>query len=141
VVAAVVVAGNDTYSTATARATSPRVMCPLTPAQYTRVPVTNLPASANYNLCGQTLAMPTTVTGHNDKGSALTSQVFNTPIGKLECAKEKISGTVTTLKTGNQNVAVQYEGCIYFGTLLKATLAEYELNANGTYTSCSKLSR
>jgi hypothetical protein len=57
-----------------------------------------LPAGANYNLCGQSLTMPTTITGHN--GAVLRQ---NTPIAVTGCApairvtKHTVKGIVTTL--------------------------------------------
>jgi hypothetical protein len=57
-----------------------------------------LPAGANYNLCGQSLKMPTTITGQN--GAVLKQ---NTPIAVTGCApairvtKHTVKGTATTL--------------------------------------------
>jgi hypothetical protein len=67
------------------------------------------------------------------KGSALTSPTFASPGAGAawECTKEKITGTVTVLKTATQKVTVQYEGCSLLGMLLTATPAEYELNTTG----------
>jgi hypothetical protein len=72
------------------------------------------------------------------KGSALTPQTFVSAAGSWNCEKAKISGSATTLKTTTQKVTVQYEECVYFGVVLKATAAEYELNTNGSLTLLKK---
>ncbi|HEX3519831.1 MAG TPA: hypothetical protein VHT29_12440 [Solirubrobacteraceae bacterium] len=57
-----------------------------------------LPVGANYNLCGQSLTMPTTITGQN--GAVLKQ---NTPIAVTGCApairvtRHTVKGTATTL--------------------------------------------
>ncbi len=64
-------------------------------------------------------------------GAQVASQQFTTTIGSFECAKDKLSGSATQLKTTVQKLTVQFEKCVYFGVTLKATPAELELNTNG----------
>jgi hypothetical protein len=66
------------------------------------------------------------------KGERVTSDVFQNAGGNWECGKNKSSGSATVLKSATQVVTVQYEKCTFFGIGLKASPAEYELNANGT---------
>ncbi|HTA98621.1 MAG TPA: hypothetical protein VK730_13375 [Solirubrobacteraceae bacterium] len=72
------------------------------------------------------------------KGTALSAQKFNSSGGKWECSKETISGSATVSKTTIQKITVQYEGCVYFGVLLKAAAAEFELNTSGSLTLLKK---
>jgi hypothetical protein len=66
------------------------------------------------------------------KGSALAVHTWFFGF-ETSCGKEKVSGTVTALKTTKQKITVQYEECANsFVGGLTATPAEMELNTNGS---------
>jgi hypothetical protein len=73
---------------------------------------TNLPASAKYNFCGQTLTMPTTITGQNGAQVTQSTNIAVTGCGKpsIKITKTKIEGntvlvTVTTTQQGTVTVS------------------------------------
>ena len=73
---------------------------------------TNLPASAKYNFCGQTLTMPTTITGQNGAQVTQSTNIAVTGCGKpsIKITKAKIKGntvlvTVTTTQQGTVTVS------------------------------------
>ncbi len=67
------------------------------------------------------------------KGKALSTQVFTTKAGKVECTKLSVEGNVTKLVSETQVVTVKYESCTAFG-FVAATIspAEYLFMANET---------
>ncbi len=92
---------------------------------------TDLPASANYSLCGQTLAMPTAITGQN---GAVVKQ--STKIAVTGCKPAKPTVKVTKTKiTGNTvvvTVKTSVKGRVRIsGRYLKTTVKQ-GLNA-GTH--------
>jgi hypothetical protein len=73
---------------------------------------TNIPASANHSLCGQTLTMPTTIVGQNGAQVTQSTNIAVTGCGKpsIKITKAKIKGntvlvTVTTSQPGTVTVS------------------------------------
>ena len=76
---------------------------------------TNLPASANYSLCGQSLAMPTTITGQNGAQVIQSTKIAVTGCGKpsVKITKVKVKGNtvlVTVLTSQQASVTVSGNG-------------------------------
>ncbi len=66
------------------------------------------------------------------EGKALSTQVFTTAAGKVECKALNVTAGETALKSETQKLTIQYKECKAFGLSAEITPAEYVFNANGT---------
>jgi hypothetical protein len=68
------------------------------------------------------------------KGKQVTVQKFETSSGIFECKKDTAEGSVVSGSQGTVIVKVQFLECAYFGFGMEASVAEFELSAEGTAT-------
>ncbi len=64
---------------------------------------TNLPAKANYSMCGQTLTMPTTITGQDGAQIKQTTKIAVTGCPKAKAAKKKTAKKARKASRGHDN--------------------------------------
>ena len=84
---------------------------------------TNLPAKSGYDLCGQTLTMPTTITGQNGAQIKQTTKIAVTGCPKVTITKTKAkpkSLLVTLRATAKGTVTISGQGLKATGTNVKA---------------------
>lgn len=66
------------------------------------------------------------------KAKQLTSQIFATAAGNIECETLTGTGAVSALTEEVQKATVKYGGCFAFGIATTISPIEFEFNANGT---------
>jgi hypothetical protein len=67
-------------------------------------------------------------------GKHLNAQKFKTNAGVFECKKQTTEGSVAAGSQKALIVKVQFRECAYFGFGMEASVAEFELSAEGTVT-------
>jgi Tfp pilus assembly major pilin PilA len=68
------------------------------------------------------------------QNKALSTQIFETGSGAVECTEEQSEGPIQTEKSTNIKEAVIYSGCKGLGSSAVISQAKYELSAEGTVT-------